>query len=364
MKRLLKGILGALMAALMGALGLTLLCAVARQQPTTLPAPTGRHSVGVASLHWSDAGRVAPAGQGGRRRIDLTVFYPALPGGSPAQYMDREVARARVAEHGAAWAFFSDPASIHPTARIGPAPWQVSRVIVFLPGAGQSVAEYSSLLEDQASNGVVVLAVDPAGNTPASDGNGGVVPANPEVYSAPEDPAGLVTWGDRIVADWGADVTYVVGRANAHPGEIPGLSQRFHPAGVVGHSIGGAAALEACASMSGCPFAADLDGWVFGAVTRRAIHRPLLFVSSPVTGCDDACQGAQQRHQAILHSATPPAIDHTLPGFAHLDFTDHAVEFDPMLHLLGLLGSSNGVSAVRTVRAELRAFENTYLPSE
>ena len=159
-------------------------------------------------------------------------------------------------------------------------------LILFMPGTGQETAEYTSLLEDLASRGSVVLAVSPAGNAPVLDAGGRLVPAQALVYSAPEDsPEHLHAWGDAQVQAWAADadVAYVHTLAESILSDVltPG-----HPFMAIGHSLGGAAALELCANAQGCLGAVDIDGWPFGDVTTTGLGKPVLVMQSEQVECD------------------------------------------------------------------------------
>jgi predicted dienelactone hydrolase len=118
-------------------------------------------------------------------------------------------------------------------------------VIVFSPGGGQKVLTYSALLEDLASHGYIVAAIEPPYNAPAVRFPDGTL-----VMQLPESERGwprastlemfLQNYRERVL-HWAKDISFVLDqltRLNAGPGLLAGRI-RVQRAGAIGHSFGG-----------------------------------------------------------------------------------------------------------------------------
>jgi alpha-beta hydrolase superfamily lysophospholipase len=336
--------------------------AFVREQPVRLPRPSGPLSVGRATLHVEDSTRPEPGQPTLRRQIMVQAYFPTEQSPGQAAYMPDAIASARVDEHAFAGLFFANPRVIRTNSLDGaqPSSSRDSNLILFMPGAGQETAEYTSLLEDLASRGSIVLAMSPAGNAPVLDAGGRLVPAQASVYSAPEDsPEHLQAWGDAQVQAWAADadVAYVHTLAESF---LSGVLAPGHPFMAIGHSLGGAAALELCANAQGCLGAVDIDGWPFGDVTTTGLGKPVLVMQSEQAECDEQCARADRELRSIVDSAGVDGTSQVYPGFGHFDFSDHAVLYDPLLHAMGLLGPVDGTIAIRDTRSALDTFIAKY----
>ena len=158
-------------------------------------------------------------------------------------------------------------------------------VLILRGGASAGVLNYSTLAEDLASHGYVVVGVDApyrTGLTVFPDGR--VITQtpenNPELYVGTPQTARL----NEIFAAWVADVAFVVDRLERLNASDP--SGRFTGRldmtrlGVFGHSFGGAQAAEFCHEDSRCKAAVDVDGAPFGSVIQSGLKQPFMFLLS------------------------------------------------------------------------------------
>src|SRR5205085_7667383 len=82
--------------------------------------------------------------------------------------------------------------------------------------------------------------------------------------------------GDRLVGVLAADARFAAAGAAAldangpFAGHVDATKTTY-----VGHSFGGAAALEACRTDTRCAGAADLDGTQYGDVVRTGLRKPI-----------------------------------------------------------------------------------------
>lgn len=122
---------------------------------------------------------------------------------------------------------------------------------------------------------------------------------------------------------------------------------------MIGHSFGGAAALEACDIAQSCVAAVNMDGFPYGGVRRHGAAKPNLTIWSDPSDHPAANWVLADRQIR----AGPLARIETLAGTRHFNFTDHAVMFSPLLHFpLHMLGSRDGAEALKAAGVEIRRF--------
>src|SRR5262245_24923870 len=123
----------------------------------TFPAPTGAHRVGRLALDLTDEDRPDPyARRGGKRRLGVWVWYPAVPaaGAKPAAYLPGWWRLL-----GPVWGFRPSRVRVRAVEGApvdgegGPFP-----VLVFSP-SGNPPHFYSALVEELASHGYVVAGI-------------------------------------------------------------------------------------------------------------------------------------------------------------------------------------------------------------
>jgi predicted dienelactone hydrolase len=153
-------------------------------------------------------------------------------------------------------------------------------------GASAEVWNYSTLAEDLASHGYVVVAFDAPYRTNVVAFRDGRVmrrtPANnPELAFGAVDSARRI---NRLLAAWTGDIAFTLDRlrslnASDTSGMFTGRLDTSH-IGVFGHSFGGATAAQFCHDDSRCSAGIDVDGAPLGTVIRDGIPRPFMFLLS------------------------------------------------------------------------------------
>ena len=251
--------------------------------PTPLPSPTGAYAVGTDVLRLVDSSR-ATSRSIRTRPITVQRWYPARSGtGTPATYLaERGLLDSMIRagyldlrpEEMDGWRSVSLHARLGARAATPPdrRGWPV---VVLSHGLGTARAHYSALAQELASHGYVVLAVDhPIGGfTLAPDGR--VLRPGVDSLHYPARPLASV------VRDWAIDDALVVRHTASHRATARGtVAIDTTRVAVVGHSLGGAAALQACLSQRLVDACADMDGDVFGDVETRRIGKPILVLLS------------------------------------------------------------------------------------
>ena len=328
----------------------------------------------------TDAGRTDPLAPipGRPRVLSVWLWYPAAAAGAaPAPYAP------------GAWNDLHLPApvgwgetefdAVRTRAAEGGRP-DVSRhpLVVLEPGLGLAAPQYTALAENLASQGFIVAGVTPTYSANATVLDGRTVRStdagNPRTFDAADLHApAAARAADALLAVWVADAHFVA-RALADPGRTPPAAHAdLRHVGYVGHSFGGAAALEACRTDPNCTAAVDLDGTQFGPVSRLGLDRPFLLVATD--SCIAAsCRGVTASCRGVTASATANASDQkvaagmmaasrghgrtqVLTGAGHFDLTDYGAYYlaAPLRKLLPL-GKQGGPGLLRKVGDDVGAF--------
>ncbi len=270
---------------------------------TTLPKPTGPFAVGRTTYAWSDAAQtelLAPQ-PGMKREVLAWIWYPAAPRQStqtvadylPApwrnalerhsgvlitQFLTRDLSRVRV--HSLRDAEISSQQRSYPVA-------------LMRAGLAKLTTDYTTLAEDLASHGYVVVGFDAPYRTTIV-----VLPDGSAIGRAPQNDADLLSGpeqehlADKLVQAWSADMSFAVDRLERLNASDP--SGRFlgrldmQRVGVFGHSLGGATALEFCHGDPRCKAGIDVDGAPLGSVIREGVTQPFMFLLSDHGGESDA----------------------------------------------------------------------------
>jgi dienelactone hydrolase len=254
---------------------------------TPLPQPTGSYAVGTDVFRIVDSSR-ATSRSIRTRPLTVQRWYPARrgTGDGAAPYlaepalldsMVRESYLDLAPDEMQGWS------DVHLSARRGASAaatpdrrgWPA---VVLSHGLGVARAHYSGLAQELASRGYVVLAIDQpiGGFTLAPDGR----LLRPGVDSLHYPARPLAS----IVRDWAIDDALVVRRVAAltrqRSTSVVAVPIDTARVAAIGHSLGGAAALQACLSQPLFRACADMDGDVFGDVETSGVGKPILVLLS------------------------------------------------------------------------------------
>ncbi len=307
----------------MGAVGLTLLLAVLwteHRSDITLPAPTGSFAVGRVIYDWTDDAHTDPLAPvpGTKRELLVWIWYPSAPAQSAAiaDYLPAPM-RAAAEAGGPLSLLTRDLAKVHThSARDSPvSPQQPSYpVVIMRTGASAEVWNYSTLAEDLASHGYVVVGFDAPYRTFAVTFPDGRVirrtPANNPEFCVGQPPAQQTACAIRILNAWTSDTAFVLDRlsslnASDSSGKFTGRLDMTR-VGMFGHSFGGAASVLFCHDDSRCKAGIDLDGAVFGSVIQEGLHQPFLFVLSDQSHATDPQSRRFQADIQSIYDRLPP----------------------------------------------------------
>ena len=323
-----------------------------------LPRPTGLYPIGVVNLHLVDSSRPdlynPPQAY---RELMVSVVYPArrtagyptaplMTSGTSAGFN----ALAGVDNYDVPSDVTIDYSAIKTFEHVG-APTAHGRfpVVLYSPGLGD-VRSWDSVLVDQlASEGYVVVTIDPTYDASAVEFPGGrVAPSRLlEMYAQAVADGTQTQFLEKVVlgtrvedAKFVLDSLTRLAEGQDPDAEHAPLPTGLGPAldlgqvGMFGHSGGGFATLEAMYEDPRIKAGINMDGtleFVFGAptdtnfspVAQHGLTKPFLILSSDAP---DACTAAADPScAAVLAHSTGWHADITLPGTLHGSLTDAEV---------------------------------------
>jgi dienelactone hydrolase len=285
---------------------------------TTLPTPTGPFAVGRTTYAWSDPAhldRTAPQ-PGTKRELLAWIWFPAAPRQQSQAFDDYLPAPWRTAlerQSGALLTTFltRDLSRVraHSIRDVELSPQNRSYPLVLMrAGLAALTTDYTTLVEDLASHGYVVVGFDAPYRSFVV-----VSPGGREIARAPQNNADVVSGplqeqlANKLAEAWSADMGFALDQLERLNASDP--SGRFlgrldmQRVGVFGHSLGGATALQFCHDDSRCKAGIDVDGAPLGSVVADGVTQPFMFLLSDHKGESDAGEPEAIRQAgANIHS--------------------------------------------------------------
>ena len=379
-KRLLKG-LAAL--AILAVVGLTMLLALLwweHKTEITLPAPTGHFAVGRTTYTWvnnAETDELAPS-PGVKREVLVWIWYPAASTTSAAsveylpapwrlalaqhsgilmsQFLTRDLSLVRV--HSTSDADVSSELRSYP-------------VVIMRAGGGALTTDFTTLAEDLASHGYIIVGFDAPYRTGLVVLPHNRVEARPPEYNPenlPDDQANRLI--NRLLLMWTSDTKFVgsqLERLNAADpsGKFIGRldMQRL---GMFGHSFGGAQALQFCHDDPRCKAGIDMDGAPYGSVVQEGLKQPFMFILSDHSreSSDPASRQIHADFQSIYDHSPNGRLLITIRGANHFSFSDQMLlkshYIIGLLHLFGF-GRLEGRRGLAITTEYVHTFFDVYL---
>ncbi|WP_245572600.1 alpha/beta hydrolase family protein [Actinokineospora enzanensis] len=315
------------------------------------PEPSGDFAVGTRVLQWTDPDRPETFTDDpqDRRTVVAQLWYPARnsPADAPrAQYLGRTEDEARTVSAALAGGvglpgFLFDGVPRARTHSIPDAPVAADGgrfpIVLFSPGSSGVRTQNTAWAEELASHGYVVAALDHPYDSAA------VVLADGRTITTATVSTGDRDKDDRLADDWtairAADLRFALTRLaglDRGDGADP-LAGRLDTDRVAatGHSMGGAAALQAARQDHRFDAVIDLDGYPRGALSPD-LGLPMLALTQAVT--PDTDPRYMPLLTQVLARGTATSYRLTIPGAAHLTFTDAPLYLPPVSSIVGSLG--------------------------
>ncbi|WP_030562619.1 alpha/beta hydrolase family protein [Streptomyces aureocirculatus] len=308
-----------------------------------LPAPTGPHAVGTFSTRLVDASRPDPwVSSRPHRELMVSVWYPARATGGHrlAPYMAAgAAARWGAAERHGIPSGAVDWAGMRTHAREGaPLKRAVARsghggrlpVLVYSAGAGDPRTWGTSLAEEMASRGYVVVTVDHTYESPGVQFPDGSVTDDKPVRDAlaQAGPEGMPQLLEKVLTVRVADDKFVLDRLTSLPHGL-GEAVDTRRVGMFGQSAGGIATAEtmyedkrvrAGLNMDGTlEYNGEPNGTNLMPVARHGLDRPFVLM-----GRDGSDHTTEPSWAPFWKHSTGWKRDLTLRGAKHQTYTDLA----------------------------------------
>ncbi|MDR3646630.1 MAG: hypothetical protein P4L22_03755 [Candidatus Babeliales bacterium] len=264
-----------------------LLCPVYKQSPV----PSGQYAVGTKLFHLTDQARNESRLESGKREINIKCYYPSnnienktkLYPYYPEQLKSNKQSYAKTIPLPAfVYNCLLDNIYSHsePNAPISNTREQYP-IIIFLPGIS-SESMYESYLEDVASNGYIVVAIEPtfdtvinlAGKTIGIDeGLKKAVKNNnrDEIYKYRKNAHKV----------WIEDINFAIEQLKKFENDPASIFYKkldLNNIGFLGHSHGGAVVTEFCDKNSICKAGINMDGWTKTANESKEYKSNLMFL--------------------------------------------------------------------------------------
>ncbi|MFF2509479.1 alpha/beta hydrolase family protein [Streptomyces sp. NPDC058067] len=353
-----------------------------RRARMKLPPPTGPYAVGTVSLRLVDRRRADPWVAGRSRELMVDVRYPARSVAAhprvPQMTRGEAAGFDRVNNFGdlpkgrVDWSATRTFAHLGaPIDRRGPRP-----VVLYSPGVGDPRTLGTTLTDELASHGYVVVAVDHTYDASAVEFPGGRVETTrlPQEFerALKEGPEAVVALMEKTSAVRVADTRFVLDEVDRAFAE--GRLERA-PVGMFGQSAGGFAALQTMHDDGRITAAANLDGVLayvsddhdegnLSSVARDGVDGPLLLM-----GMDGDDRTNVPSWRALWEHSDGWRRDLVLRGAQHATYTD-ATSLIPQIArqlglpeetVTGLVGTVPAARAIAAQRAYVTAFFDRWL---
>lgn len=382
-RRMLRGFAALAITGVLLVAGLLLALWVERRTQITLPVPSGPFAVGRSVYDWVDDQALDPlAPAGTKRELLVWVWYPAAAPSSAriADYVPDATRQAVEHDRGPLLRLLTKDLSkvhTHSLRDAGVSPQERSYpVAIMRAGASLEIWNYSTLAEDLASQGYVVVGIDaPYRAFVLAFPDGRVIRRLPEnnpelcIGRVGEEQARCV---NRILTAWTSDIGYVLDRLGqlnkSDPsGKFTGRLDMTR-VGVFGHSFGGAQAAQFCSQDSRCKAGIDVDGSLHGSVIQSGIPTPFMFLGSSEGDFSSSAEVRQiEADIRSVYDRLPPngRLRVSIRGANHFTFSDDGAllrsqAFRWVLHRIGKLGIDGRRQLVITAYC-VHTFFDTYL---
>ena len=249
-------------------------------------------------------------------------------------------------------------------------------VVLMRTGGAALTTDYTSLAEDLASHGYVVVGFDAPYRSWVV-----VLPDGRVIARAPQNNLDLVggpqadQLANKLVQAWTADTGFALDQLERLNTSDP--SGRFlgrldmQRVGVFGHSLGGATALLFCHDDSRCKAGIDVDGAPLGKVIAEGVTQPFMFLLSDHRGESTDAETPEAIRQAganirSIYDRLPGdrRLEIVIQGANHYMFSDGAMLKSPLvmraLRTLGIV-RLDGRRQVAVTAHYISTFFDVYL---
>ncbi len=322
----------------------------------SLPQPGGPHPIGTVTQLWTVGNEFGRAKPSSPRKLNVQFWYPTdTKRGKYSAYRSEDAAGLKA---------YLRLARTHSIVN-APVSWAERQfpVVLFSPGWKGHLTQNTVQFEMLASHGFIVLAME---HPPAKD-----LP----VFFDPSREENLRGYAVEVKLR-AQDVQFVLNRLEElnQQGPDARFTSRLDLSriGMFGYSFGGALSAEACWLEPRIKAGINMDGLMFGEVTRNGVRQPFFFMSDDAGGPsqpDLNSPDPQKRTHALALEADLKLIDRSLAqyggyylrirGAAHSNYSDRPL-YSPLKRLTHA-GSIDVKTCMQIINAYIRAFFEQHL---
>jgi predicted dienelactone hydrolase len=347
----------------------------------TLPKPTGSYSVGRTTFEWIDSSRTDSLASlpGVKRELTVWIWYPASEKKSDSivEYLPQDWRKALAHKQGFIMSnlFTKNLSKVYPHAIINPELSQVKAkypIVLLKSGIGTLSTDYTTLAEDLASHGYIVVGNDsPFSTFIVVFHDGRIVEkttrGNPGEIGASSTERTYLA--NSLIRIWVDDTKFILNKLEELNTDS---SDRFferldmNSIGIFGHSFGGATAAQFCKDDPRCKAGIDLDGAPFGTVVKTGLKKPFMFLLASHAGESDSLSNQIKANiQGIYDSLPESRVWISLNGAKHFNFTDMALTKEKYIfRLFGATGPIGNRHGLEVVAECVRTFFDVYLKGQ
>lgn len=362
----------------------------------TFPQPTGVYAVGTTAYNWTDENRneLYSNSADDKRELQVHFWYPTTPQATPPigkvtppkwypylsnqqkELVKETYKNLRVPD--VAWPYLLNMKNTVIPNALCSAAKSYYPVIIFCHGSGSLPDLYSIYCTELASRGYIVVGIN---HTYISAGT--VLP-NGRMVVRKNSEGPLKNTIDIMVAD----VRFILDKLEEMQNSgVPFFKKLdLHNIGILGHSLGGDAAVEACRIDDRCKVGIDLDGWSIGTHSLQRFNKPFLFllgqhgllstpmptnkelhdmgVASQSEWRESGMKGLQEIDQ-LCHNMMGYCSNVIVDNLSHGEFGDMILLKKPLDKCIypswARLQSPDPYASIKKMNQEILAFFNTHL---
>jgi len=354
-----------------------LLAAIAIVGGTLLPVPTpykitGPYQVGTTTAYMADSSRQEIYGNdpNAPREIMVQVWYPAEPtrdsvrsqwmqdikSAAPAiaTYIDLPSFALNHLKYVKANAFIDAP----------PIAENNLPVLIFSHGWAGFKEQNIFQVEELASHGYIVVGINHTyGAILTVFPDGREIPRSPDALPSGVTQAEYDAASNKLVRQWAGDIGFVLDELaalepNADLGLVAGKLD-LGEVGIFGHSTGGGATAEFCATDTRCKAALTMDLWgepVSDDVIAGGLSQPIMLMHSEVWGSAEN----HARVRTLVDASTGEVLEFTIRNTTHYDFSSLPL-LSPLASSIGLKGPIEGDLGLEIINTYSVNFFDEYL---
>jgi len=330
-----------------------------------LPEPTGPYPIGTQIYHWIDSSRAewfTPENDQDVRELVVQVWYPAEKvSGKPMPYLDNLNLRTKaLGGAGGVPGFLAshiDLVKTHSFLNSTVVSGKQFPLLIISHGITSFRQIHTALIEALTSNGYIVAAPDHTYDcnlTVFPDGH--TADYRSEITGHPDS----VRIRRQQLNTRVADVRFILNQMLAIE-EINKIID-FEKVGVLGHSYGGATAIQTAYEDDRFKAALCLDGWmnpVPDHIYEKGIQQPFLYLGRPRWNNSDYPTSPLKLVQ-FLQNVKSEKFNYILKGSRHLDFSDLPL-FSPLSEFFLDTGTISSKKAVSITNEVVLLFFDRYL---